>query len=216
MVPLLYLTHPQRFTAGRSACFSMILRSNFTYLAIFFIFQIWLSGQQSMWAEQREFPLPTYMSVRSLAPSLKVIPDHSAQRPLSAHLKFHSAPVKSLHARSNLKEGAIPDVAPIWAVCLLFGIFHKLHLSTNNLLEGTCESGFVHALDSWSMVSEWNWSETEPSLWPLDQNPLRVPTTFRTLLSIHMPWWSMTHVSMVWQTHNTNLLLLYTEFNESY
>ena len=44
----------------------------------------------------------------------------SAQRPLSAHLKFHSAPVKSLHALSDLKERAIPDVAPIWPVCLLF------------------------------------------------------------------------------------------------
>ena len=25
--------------------------------------------------------------------------------------------------------------------------------------------------------------------------------------------WSMTHISVVWQTHNTNLLLLYTDFN---
>ena len=70
--------------------------------------------------------------LRSIAPSLKVIPDSSAQIPLSAHLKFHSAPVKSLHARSNLKEGAISDVAPIWPVCLLFDIFYKLHFSTND------------------------------------------------------------------------------------
>ena len=47
----------------------------------------------------------------SIAPSLKVIPDSSAQRPLSAHLKFNSAPVKSLHACSDLKEGAIPGVS---------------------------------------------------------------------------------------------------------
>ena len=48
--------------------------------------------------------------------------------------------MKSLHACSNLKEGAIPDVAPIWPVCLLFEIFYELHLSTNGLwcrLEGT-------------------------------------------------------------------------------
>ena len=64
-------------------------------------------------AERREFPLPAYVGVRSFAPSLNVIPDSSAQRPLSAHLKFHSAPVKLLHAHSHLKEGAIPDVAPI-------------------------------------------------------------------------------------------------------
>ena len=41
----LYLTHPQRFTAERSACFSMILRPYFIYFAFFLIFQIWLSGQ---------------------------------------------------------------------------------------------------------------------------------------------------------------------------
>ena len=41
----LYLTRPQRFTAERSACISMILRPNFIYLEFFLIFQIWLSGQ---------------------------------------------------------------------------------------------------------------------------------------------------------------------------
>ena len=61
-------------------------------------------------AERREFPLLAYMGVRCFAPSLRFIPDSSTRRPLSTHLKFHSAPVKSLHARSNLKEGAIPDV----------------------------------------------------------------------------------------------------------
>lgn len=39
---------PQRFTAKRSACFSMILRPNFIYLVIFVIFQFWLSGQWHM------------------------------------------------------------------------------------------------------------------------------------------------------------------------
>ena len=124
-------------------------------------------------AERWEFPLPSYVGVCSFAPSLKVTPDSSAQRPLSAHLKIHSALVKSLHADPNLKEGAIPDVAPIWPVCMLFEIFYKLHLSTNDLwfrltLEGTRESGLVHALDLWRAVSERNLSETEPSLWPLD------------------------------------------------
>ena len=71
---------------------------------------------------------------------LKVIPDSSAQILLSAHLKFHSALVNSLHAPSNLKEGAIPDVASVWPVCLLFEIYYKLHLSTNYLLEGIHES----------------------------------------------------------------------------
>ena len=70
-------------------------------------------------AERREFthsPLTWVFAPslhRSIAPSLKIIPDSSAQRPLSVHLKFHSAPVKSLHALSDLKEGAIPDCAPI-------------------------------------------------------------------------------------------------------
>ena len=64
-------------------------------------------------AERQEFPLPTYVGVRWFAPSLKVIPDSAVQRLLSAHLKFNSAPLKLLHARSNLKEGAIPDIAPI-------------------------------------------------------------------------------------------------------
>ena len=106
-------------------------------------------------AEQREFPPLTWVFApllhRSIAPSLQVIPDSSAQRPLSAHLKFHSAPVKSLHARSNLKEGAIPDVAPIWPMtCLLFEIFYKLHLSMKDLwcrltLEGTRESVWICA-----------------------------------------------------------------------
>ena len=49
-------------------------------------------------AERWEFPLPTYVGVRSFAPSLKGIPDSSAQRPLSAHLKFHSLKFKR---RSN-------------------------------------------------------------------------------------------------------------------
>ena len=88
---------------------------------------------------------------RSIAPLLKVIPDSSAQRPLSTHLKFHSALVKWLYILSDLKEGAIPYVAPIWPVCLLFEIFYKLHLSMNDLwcrltLEGTCESVWTCAL----------------------------------------------------------------------
>ena len=61
-------------------------------------------------AERREFPLPAFVGVRCFAPSLKVIPDSSAHRPLPAHLKFHSAPVKSLHACSNSWEAAIPNV----------------------------------------------------------------------------------------------------------
>ena len=88
---------------------------------------------QSMWAELsgENFCSPlTWVFARSL----HVIPHSSAQSPLSAHLKFHSAPVKSLHARSHLKEGAIPDVAPIWPVCFLFEIFYKLHLSTNDYI----------------------------------------------------------------------------------
>ena len=131
--------------------------------------------------EQLSMPLPEHVSrnFRSpltwvFAPSLHCSKLYqTAQTPLSTHLKFHSALVKLLHARSNLKEGAIPDVARIWPVCLLFEIFYKLHLSMNDLwyrltLEGTHESGLVHALDSWRVVSERNWSETEPSLWPLD------------------------------------------------
>ena len=82
---------------------------------------------------------------RVIAPSLKILPDSSIQRLFSAHLKFHS-----LQARWNLKEGAIPEVAPIWPVCLLFEIFYKLYLSTNDLqceltLEGTHESAWTCA-----------------------------------------------------------------------
>ena len=125
--------------------------------------------QQNMWAERREFPLPAYVGVHSFAPSLKVIPDSSAQRPLSAHLKFHSAPVKSLYARSNLKEGAIPEVAPIWPVCLLYEIFYKFHVSTNDLLEGTRESVWTCACPR--LVESGIGAELERNgtiAWPLD------------------------------------------------
>ena len=141
-------------------------RSSFLYCFLLFMYIIYCCDVlimrlakrvQSMWAELS-----------------RVIRDSSTQRPLSAHLKFQSAPVKTLHACSNLKEGAIPDIAPIWPVCLLYiPIFYKLHLSANDLwcrltLEGTRESGLVHALDLWRTVSERNWSKTETSLWPLD------------------------------------------------
>ena len=91
---------------------------------------------QSMWAELSGENLRSIASTQT---------DRSAQRPLAAHLKLHSAPVKSLHARSNLKEGAVPDVAPVWPVCLLFEIFYKLHLWTNDLLEGKRESVWTRA-----------------------------------------------------------------------
>ena len=47
----------------------------------------------------------------------------------------------SLH-RSKSYQTALPKdrSSPIWPVCLLFEIIYKLHLSTNDLLEGTRES----------------------------------------------------------------------------
>ncbi len=51
-------------------------------------------------AERWEFPLPAHVGVRSTAQSY-TRPLRSI--PLPAHLQFHPAPVKSLHARSNLK-----------------------------------------------------------------------------------------------------------------
>ena len=144
-------------------------------------------------AEWREFWNFRSPLTWAFAPSLKVIPDSSVQWQLSAHLKSHSAPVKSLHTRSNLKEGAIPT----WPVCLLFKIFYKLYLLMNDFwyrltLEGTRECGLVHALDSWRAVLEQNLSETEPSLRPLDYSPLCAPTIFcmlppLSLRSAHVP-----------------------------
>ena len=142
------------------------------------------------------------MGVRCFGPSLKVIPDSSAQRPLSAHLKFHSAPVKSLHARSNLKERSIPDVEPIWPVCLLFEIFYKLHLSTNDFwcrptLEGTHESVWTCAcprLVESGIGTELKWNRTVALAFGLkpalrSNYILRALVPARSVLrSAHMPW----------------------------
>ncbi len=70
----------------------------------------YMASDQSMWAELRrwEFPLPAHVGVRSPAPPLKVGPDRSAQFRSPAHLQFHPAPEKSLHARSNLKLLCMP------------------------------------------------------------------------------------------------------------
>ncbi len=57
-------------------------------------------------AERWEFPLPAHVGVRSPAPSY-TRPLRSI--PLPAHLQFHPAPVKSLHARSNLKFLCMPN-----------------------------------------------------------------------------------------------------------
>ena len=129
-----------------------------------------LGSEHVSGAERREFPLPTYVGVHFFAPLLKIIPDSSAQRPLSAHLKFNS-----LH-----EEGAIPDVAPIWPVCLLFEIFYKLHLSTNDLLEGTRESVWTCAcprLVESSIRAELEWNGTIALAFGL------APTIFHTVCS---------------------------------
>ena len=74
--------------------------------------------------EQREFPLK-----RVFAPSL-----HRSKLYQTAPLKDRSPLTWNIIQlwwnrptlqTPNLKEGAIPDVAPIWPVCLLFEIFLK-------------------------------------------------------------------------------------------
>ncbi len=58
-------------------------------------------------AERWEFPLPAHVGVRS--PSTAQSRTRSLRSiPLPAHLQFHPAPEKSLHARSNLKLLCMP------------------------------------------------------------------------------------------------------------
>ena len=57
-----------------------------------------------------------------------------------------------------------------YMTCLLpLEIFYKLiSQRMSSLKEHVSLCGLVHALDSWRVVSERNWSEMEPSLWPLE------------------------------------------------
>ncbi len=72
------------------------------YLKSFLLSMIELDHQRSAehvsGAERWEFPLPAQSHTRPL---------HSI--PLPSHLQFHPAPVKSLHARSNLKFLCMPN-----------------------------------------------------------------------------------------------------------
>ncbi len=54
-------------------------------------------------AERWEFPLPAHVVVHSPRSTAQSYTRPLRSIPLPAHLQFHHAPVKSLHARSNLK-----------------------------------------------------------------------------------------------------------------
>ncbi len=60
-------------------------------------------------AERWEFPLPAHVGVRSPRSTAQSRTRSLRSIPLPAHLQFHPAPVKSLHARSNLKFLCIPN-----------------------------------------------------------------------------------------------------------
>ncbi len=59
-------------------------------------------------AERWEFPLPAHVGVRSPRSTAQSRTRSLRSIPLPAHLQFHPAPVKSLHARSNLKLLCMP------------------------------------------------------------------------------------------------------------
>ena len=81
---------------------------------------------QSMWAELngKNFSSLLTWVFAAFAPSLKVIPDSSAQRPLSSHLKFHSA-LRSLKFKRGSNSWCFPPNYTArcglnwWAVALL-------------------------------------------------------------------------------------------------
>ncbi len=60
-------------------------------------------------AERWEFPLPAHVGVRSPRSTAQSRSRPLRSIPLPAHLQFHPAPVKSLHARSNLKFLCMPN-----------------------------------------------------------------------------------------------------------
>ncbi len=60
-------------------------------------------------AERWEFPLPAHVGVRSPRSTAQSRSRPLRSIPLPAHLQFHPTPVKSLHARSNLKFLCIPN-----------------------------------------------------------------------------------------------------------
>ncbi len=60
-------------------------------------------------AERWEFPLPAHVGVRSPRSTAQSRTRPLRSIPLPAHLQFHPAPVKSLHARSNLKFLCMPN-----------------------------------------------------------------------------------------------------------
>ncbi len=60
-------------------------------------------------AERWEFPLPAHVGVRSPRSTAQSYTRPLRSIPLPAHLQFHPAPVKSLHARSHLKFLCMPN-----------------------------------------------------------------------------------------------------------
>ncbi len=79
------------------------------YNTTFFTLGHWYRAEHVSGAERWEFPLPAHVGVRSPRSTAQ-----SRSRPLRsiqlpAHLQFHPAPVKSLHARSHLKFLCMPN-----------------------------------------------------------------------------------------------------------
>ncbi len=67
------------------------------------------SAEHVSGAERWEFPLPAHVGVRSPHSTAKSHTRPLRSFPLPAHLQFHPAPVKSLHACSNLKFLCMPN-----------------------------------------------------------------------------------------------------------
>ncbi len=67
------------------------------------------SAEHVSGAERWEFPLPAHVGVRSPRSTAQSHTRPLRSFPLPAHLQFHPAPVKSLHARSNLKFLCMPN-----------------------------------------------------------------------------------------------------------
>ncbi len=79
------------------------------------------SAEHVSGAERWEFPLPAHVGVRSPRSTTQSHTRPLRSFPLPAHLQFHPAPVKSLHARSNLKFLCMPNTCRFQTEALRLG-----------------------------------------------------------------------------------------------
>ncbi len=77
-------------------------------VSVFLCWSVVCTPEHVNGAERWEFPLPAHVGVRSPRSTAQSRTRSLRSIPLPAHLQFPPAPVKSLHARSNLKLLCMP------------------------------------------------------------------------------------------------------------